>query len=198
MPDADRLFDLVEGQQGFFTTAQATEAGYAPSTHSYHVAAGNWVREHRGIYRLRRYPLAEDGQLVLWSLWSRNRRGQAEGVYSHLTALRIHDLTDANPSRLDMIVPSAFRRSSEIPGILVLHKANLAPEEIIHERGYSITTLLRTTIDLAVSGEADRSLVRQALRAGRSRGLISRGEIARARRGDRLPDWLLRLVEEGD
>ena len=26
------------------------------NTHPYHVHAGNWVREHRGIYRLVRFP----------------------------------------------------------------------------------------------------------------------------------------------
>jgi|GEM_PF-5608877 len=36
---------------------------------------GNWIREHRGIYRLRQFPLTEGGYLVLWSLWSRDRSG---------------------------------------------------------------------------------------------------------------------------
>jgi hypothetical protein len=44
-PDVERLFAFAEAQQGYFTTAQAAEAGYARSTHSYHVAFGNWVRE---------------------------------------------------------------------------------------------------------------------------------------------------------
>ena len=107
--DSEQLFEIVEAQQGYFTATQAVEAGYARSTHTYHVDAGNWLREHRGIYRLRRYPQSDDGQLVLWSLWSRNREGEPEGVYSHLTALRIKELSDASPSRLHMIVPPDFR-----------------------------------------------------------------------------------------
>lgn len=67
-PDAEQLFEAAEAQQGYFTTGQAVDAGYARSTHSYHVDTGNWMREHRGIYRLRRYPQSPDGQLVLWSL----------------------------------------------------------------------------------------------------------------------------------
>jgi hypothetical protein len=60
-PDSEQLFDIAEAEQGYFTTAQAVEAGYARSTHTYHVNTGNWVREHRGIYRLRRYPQSEEG-----------------------------------------------------------------------------------------------------------------------------------------
>ena len=51
-PDHEQLFAIAESQCGYFTMAQALEAGFARSTHSYHVKVGNWLREHRGIYRL--------------------------------------------------------------------------------------------------------------------------------------------------
>jgi Transcriptional regulator, AbiEi antitoxin len=54
----ERFFEIAESQHGYFTTAQAVESGFSRSTHSYHVQSGNWVREHRGIYRLRRFPRA--------------------------------------------------------------------------------------------------------------------------------------------
>ena len=143
-PDHEQLFAFAESQDGYFTMAQALEAGFARSTHSYHVKAGNWLREHRGIYRLRQYPQTENGHLVLWSLWSRDRHGEPQGVYSHATALALRDLSDANPSKLHMTVPPGFRRNSETPAVLVLHKARLDPHEVIRERGYSITTAMRT------------------------------------------------------
>lgn len=195
-PDAEQLFETAEAQQGYFTTAQAIEAGYSRSTHSYHVDTGNWLREHRGIYRLRHYPQTDDGQLVLWSLWSRDREGKPEGVYSHMTALRIKDLSDANPARLDLTVPPDFRRNSEVPRILVLHKARLAADEVIRERGYALTTPMRAILDLAESGKADRDLIAQALREGRSRGLITRKQIATARDHADTPEWLRRSLEE--
>jgi putative AbiEi antitoxin of type IV toxin-antitoxin system len=60
-----RLFDLAEQQQGYFTTKQAKAAGFAENTHPYHVQAGNWVREHRGIYRLARFPATDRPDLAL-------------------------------------------------------------------------------------------------------------------------------------
>lgn len=191
--DSEQLFEITEGQQGYFTSAQAVDAGFARSTHSYHVAAGNWLREHRGIYRLRRYPQGEDGQLVLWSLWSRNLDGEPEGVYSHLTALRIKDLSDANPARLDMTVPPSFRRNSAVPPILRLHKARLAPDEIIRERGYALTSPMRAILDLVASDEVDRALISQAFQEGRARGLITRKQITAACRRTDIPPWLRKI-----
>ena len=194
-PDSERLFEIAESQQGYFSTPQAVAAGYARSTHSYHVEAGNWVREHRGIYRLRKYPHSEEGQLVLWSLWSRNREGKPQGVYSHLTALGVKELSDANPAKLDMTVPPDFRRSGEVPAILRLHKAQLSPDEIIKERGYAVTTPMRAILDLAISGDADRDVIAQAFREGQSRGVITRKQAAAACARSDIPSWLQRVME---
>lgn len=194
-PDHERLFEIAESQQGYFTTAEAVGCGFARSTHSYHVQRGNWVREHRGIYRLTRFPLSDDRQLVLWSLWSRNGRGVPQGVYSHLTALSIKELSDANPAKLHMIVPPEFRRSVKQPPILALHKARLAPTEILHERGFDITTPTRAILDAAASGDASRELIRQALAAGKSRGLITRTDIAAALDKPGLDQWLQSVLQ---
>ena len=53
---ARRLYEIAESQQGFFTAKQAIRAGFAEKVHAYHVKAGNWIREHRGIYRLAEFP----------------------------------------------------------------------------------------------------------------------------------------------
>jgi len=180
-PDHDHLFAIAESQDGYFTMAQALEAGFARSTHSYHVREGNWLREHRGIYRLRQYPQTENGHLVLWSLWSRDRHGEPLGVYSHTTALALRDLSDANPSKLHMTVPPGFRRNSETPAVLVLHKSALEPCEVIRERGYAITTAMRAILDSASSGDADLDMLEQAVGQGLRRGIITRAEIKQAK-----------------
>ncbi len=175
-----RLFDFAEQQQGFFTTKQAKAAGFAENTHPYHVQAGNWVREHRGIYRLALYPAADRPDLVLWSLWSRNRNEEVEGVYSYQTALSLYDLSDLNPAKLHMTVPADFRRNSEIPGILVLHYADLPESDIQAGSGFKFTRPLRTILDLIETGTVERNFIRQALRQAVDRGLITRQQIRSA------------------
>src|SRR6266702_7856829 len=88
-----RLYEVAEAQQGFVTAKQAKAAGFAENTHPYHVQVGNWIREHRGIYRLALFPLAEHPDLVTWALWSRNRNEVTEGIYSHQTALSLYELS---------------------------------------------------------------------------------------------------------
>src|SRR3974390_67741 len=179
-----RLFDLAEQQQGFFTTKQAKAAGFAENTHPYHVQVGNWVREHRGIYRLAQFPPADRPDLVLWSLWSKNRNQETEGIYSHQTALSLHDLSDLNPSQLHMTVPTHFRRNSEIPGILVLHYADLPADDVERAQGFKFTRPLRTILDLVEADTVERSFIRQALRQALQRGLITRQQIRTAQLAD--------------
>ena len=83
------LYEVASQQQRYFTTKQAESVGYVRAHHSYHVKAGNWIREIRGIYHLSKFPQDdEDAQLVLWYLWSRSRQEVPQGVYSHDTALK--------------------------------------------------------------------------------------------------------------
>lgn len=188
---AQRLREIAQSQQGFFTTKQAIRAGYAEKVHAYHVNAGNWVREHRGIYRLAAFLSAERPDLMLWYLWSRNRQEIPEGVYSHETALSLYELSDLMPAKLHMTVPREFRRNSKIPEILILHRANLDKSDIQEMHGVRVTRPLRTVVDLLQSGHVDRSQLKRAVDEAVRRGLIGRREI------DRTPnDKLQRSLRE--
>jgi predicted transcriptional regulator of viral defense system len=176
-----RLFEIAEQQQGFFTTKQARAAGFAENTHPYHVQVGNWIRERRGIYRLALFPMADRPDLVLWALWSRTRAEETEGVYSHQTALILYELSDLNPSKVHMTVPTDFRRNSDIPGVLVLHYADLPESDVQTGQGFKFTRPLRTILDLIEAGTVERNLIRQALRQSVERGLISRQQIRNVR-----------------
>lgn len=172
-----RLFEIADQQQGFFTTKQAKAAGFAENTHPYHVQVGNWVREHRGIYRLALFPITDRPDLVLWALWSRNRREEIEGVYSHHTVLSFYELSDLNPAKLHMTVPPHFRRNSKIPGVLVLHYADLPKSDVEGVQGFKITRPLRAILDLIEAGTVERNFIRQAITQAVERGLIPRYQI---------------------
>jgi predicted transcriptional regulator of viral defense system len=91
------LMAVAQDQQGYFTTKQAIAAGYADNTHPYHVRAGNWERASRGIYRISHLPIPEDGEMMVWLLWSRGRDEQPLAAISHQTALSLFELGDFNP-----------------------------------------------------------------------------------------------------
>jgi len=181
-----RLFAVAQVQGGFFTAKQAEDAGFDRTHHAYHVRTGTWQREYRGIYRLTRFPMPERPDLILWFLWSRNRDDQIQGVYSHQTALSIYDLSDIMPAKLHMTVPNDFRRSAEIPPILVLHYDNLSADEIEERDGYRVTRPIRTIVD--VRGEVSEDLLSQAFREAKTRGLMTLPDVERYR--NRLPRFI--------
>lgn len=187
-----RLFECADLQQGYFTAKQAKAAGFAENTHPYHVHAGNWVREHRGIYRLALYPWTDRPDLALWALWSRNRNEEIEGVYSHHTVLSFYNLSDLNPAKIHMTVPTHFRRNSEIPGVLVLHYADLPESDMKTAQGFKLTPPLRAILDLIEAGTVERRFIRQAVTQAVDRGLITRQRIEDAR----MSEPARQIVEE--
>ncbi len=186
------LYQLAESQSGYFTTKQAAALGYASNKRIYHVRAGNWAREYRGIYRLKRFPEPERPDLILWMLWSRDRSDQPTGVYSHVTALSLHDLTDANPARLDLTVPATFRRGAPIPKVLRLHRGDVPPEDRETISGVPITNAMRTILDVWKEGSLPRPDLRAAFREAVKRGAITRTEI-QTRQSD--TEWAPVLAE---
>jgi predicted transcriptional regulator of viral defense system len=186
---SESLFAIAERQQGYFTAKQAADAGYQLGSQAHHVKSENWLRVERGIYRLARFPQSDEEQLVIYALWSRSRAGEPQGVYSHQTALSIHELSDLNPSKLHMTVPSKFRRSAQIPKSLVLHRAMLEEEDIEHRQGFAVTRPLRAIADLVAAESVSRDIIEQAMTEGRQRGVITTSEISEMRRRKNFPQW---------
>lgn len=171
-----RLFEIASTQQGYFRSQQAVQAGYRINNHPYHIKRGHWIREWRGIYRLANFPNQPEDQYALWSLWSCNRNGEPQGVYSLDTALNIYDVSDIMPTKLHMTVPSTFRRS-ETPPPLVLHRGTLSEKDYQVMRGFRVTTPLRTFLDIVVAGHIEDHLMQQAASAFTHRGLLSRKDV---------------------
>lgn len=162
------LYAIAAGQGGYFTAKQAAAAGYAYPHIAYHVQAGNFDRAGHGLYRLPTIPPAEHDDLIRLSLWSRNRQDEPQAVVSHASALFLHQLSDVLPRRIHLTVPSSFRKLP--PRGCVLHKAALIPHDAEVREGFSVTSPLRTLIDVAREpGVTDEQLSRavgDALRRG--------------------------------
>lgn len=136
-----RLADIAGTQSGYFSSAQALEAGYSYSAQRYHVYRGNWTQVDRALFRLPEWPGSLNEHLVRWSLWSKGR-----AVVSHETALSVYELGNVNPARVHLTVPEGFRQSA--PGI-VLHRGDPPAEDVTEQEGYRITTPLRSLLDVA-------------------------------------------------
>ena len=127
----------------------------------------------RGIYRLARYPVTDRSELVLWVLWSRDRKGNPQGVWSHETALDIHEMSDIMPSKMHMTVPPGFRKRVPIPKHLKLRYATLAKGDKETWQGYQVTTPLRTLIDVIEEGIVPEEQIEQAVRDGLRKGILN-------------------------
>ncbi len=176
------LYQIAEGQGGYFTAKQAARLGYTASKRNYHVGAGNWAREHRGIYRLALFPAPARPDLILWWLWSRGRSDSPQGVFSHRTALALHALTDVNPARIDLTVPPGFRKGSAIPRVLRLHFADVGASEIETIDDVPVTKALRTILDVWHEGSLPESSLRGAFEEAKRLGKLTKSQVAQARK----------------
>ena len=167
-PDWDALFSVAQAYSGYFTTAQAAGAGYSlPLLHKY-LANGRVIRVRRGIYRLVHFPASEHEDLVVLWLWA-----DQAGVFSHETALALHDLSDVLPSKVHMTAPASWRhRRLRVPSGLVLHYADIGDVDRAGFSAIQITTPRRTLRD-CIEANVSPELVRQAIFQARRRGLIS-------------------------
>jgi predicted transcriptional regulator of viral defense system len=165
-PDWSSLFGVAESQAGYFTTRQAAGAGYSPQLLAYLVDK-KIERVRRGIYRLVHFPASDHEDLVVLWLWS-----EQVGAFSHETALALHDLSDALPSRVHMTLPRSWRsRRLRVPSGLVLHFADIADRDRASFGAVPLTAPLRTLVD-CLEADVAPDLAGQAILQARRRGLI--------------------------
>ena len=185
MPDHNAIYQIAEQQAGYFSAAQARQAGFSGSLLSYHLGAGRFARVSPRIYRLAQFPASPHEDLfVAWL------RAGPNAVLSHDSALALYDLSDLLPDQIHVTVPrSASRRRTG----LQLHTRRLDREDVTHYQGLPVTTVLRTLIDVTAAGLAEEQ-VRQAIREALRRGLITRDSLLQltASRGGRIT----RIVDE--
>lgn len=176
-PSWEGLYSRANGQAGYFTTRDASGAGFSAPLLSKHVHAGRVTHTRRGIYRLVQYPASDHEELVVPWLWS-----EKQGVFSHQTALALHDLSDVLPSKSHLTLPSSWTtRRLRVPDDLVVHYGDVPKRERSWFGPVPATAPLRTLEDCTRENLAPE-LLRQAASEALRRGLVAKRELANVRR----------------
>ena len=166
------LYDLAEGQLGYFTAAQAREAGLHPVRLVQLQRHGDIERLSRGVYRLSRYPPSPLGQYMEAALWPQVRRPGAQGTISHESALVMYGLSDVSPAKVHITLPHKLRIRRATPQHLILHYTDLDPQDVKQLEGVPVTTAARTIRDVHAS-HLGPALVGQAIADGRRTGHLT-------------------------
>jgi predicted transcriptional regulator of viral defense system len=163
-----QLFARAAGQGGFFTAAQAKELGYSYQAQAHHVQAGNWVRVDRGLFRLREWIPEPHDDLRRWTLWS-----QGKGVVSHDSALAIHKVGEFESPRIHFTVPPDFTKDDPA---LTVHRALLDSNDVEGQKGFTVTSPIRSIVDVA-AGAPDEEQLARAIQEAVELGLLTRRQV---------------------
>lgn len=106
--------------------------------------------------------------LARWTLWSKGR-----AVISHETALDVHGIGEFESPRIHLTVPRGFRMRD---GALLLHFGDLPQEDVEQRRGFALTTVLRSLIDIATIG-ADGDQLAHAIEEAITRGVVTHRQL---------------------
>jgi predicted transcriptional regulator of viral defense system len=175
VPDWNKLSELAVAQAGYITNAEADSAGYSPRLIQFYVNKGRLERAARGILRLVHFPASDIEHLVPVWLWSKR-----EGVFSHETALMLHDLSDALPAKRHVTVPLSWKgRRLRVPRGISLHFGDVPKQGRTWIDAVPVTTPLQTTLD-CVRDHVQPDLVEQAIAQAVKRGLFKKSDLKRA------------------
>jgi predicted transcriptional regulator of viral defense system len=171
------VYEIAEGQQGYFTMAQAVAAGVPSARLPDMYRRGVVERISRGVYRLLDFPRAPTAQLMEATLWPSSHREDNRGVLSHESALAFHRISDVSSSRVHITVPRSFRIRRAVPRYMRIHHADLSSGDIVWREGIPVTTAVRAIRDCHAE-HLGPALVRQAIEDGRRLGELTTREAA--------------------
>jgi hypothetical protein len=170
----DRLYKAGASQAGYFTLSDARAAGYSPEILESLVRDGRVERCAGELFRLVQFPPFEHEDLVL--IWLQTHR---KAVFSHETALALHELSDILPSKRFIILPPDSEQDGlELGPGVVVHFAHVDESEVSWKGTVPFTSALRTLRDCIDVGVAP-DLIEQARMEGIARGLFTDAEAPR-------------------
>jgi len=171
-PNWDHLFEVAVGQDGQFTTKQAAEAGYSPQLLAKYMKNGRVTRVRRGVYRIVHFPAGEHEDLATIWLWS-----DKAGVFSHETALMLHNLSDALPRKVNLTLPADWtKRRLRVPKGVVVHHGDVARKDRVEIGAIPVTNARRTLLD-CIDAHVSPELIETAVRQAVARALIDKDDL---------------------
>jgi len=114
-------------------------------------------------------------------LWAKASQGPEQIALSHETALLLYGISDANPSRVNLTVPTSARLRRKCPEWVAIHRANLSPLDIGEHEGLPVTTVSRTIMDVLLATHRI-DVARQSVSDAVREGLLNSAEASSLRR----------------
>jgi very-short-patch-repair endonuclease len=157
--DADGVRRLAERQHGVVSREQLRDHGLSDTMVARWLGNGRLLRLHRRVFALGHTTLSLKGRL-----WAALLYADPDAVLSHTTAAWVWSLIQTEPARVHITVPG---RRRSLPDVRVHHSRQVA---VVHCRGFPVTPVARTLVDLAATLPA--SQIRRALAEADFRGLL--------------------------
>lgn len=177
----DELVSMAVEGDGLVTALQARQSGFTDSVLTRLAHRGRLERISRGVYRVPFFPLGRFSQYREAVLWAKAHRGPELVAISHMTALVVYGISDANPGVVHLTVPLSARLRRQRPRGILIHRGNLTEKDIFVHEGIPLTTVSRTVHDLLASN-ARLDLIRQAIDEARREGFLEDAEARYLRR----------------
>ena len=173
----DRFTELAEvagDRHGYFELVDSREIGYADNTIAQLARRSRIERVSQGVYRIPFLPAGRLGPYMAAALWPAGVRG----VISRDSALDLWEVGDVNPAKIHITVPRAHRAQRSVPAAYVLHREDLAADEVTEIEGVPVVTLERAIRECHAAHLA-ADLLEQTIRHGREQGLLTAAQARR-------------------
>ncbi|HJU81605.1 MAG TPA: type IV toxin-antitoxin system AbiEi family antitoxin domain-containing protein [Acidimicrobiia bacterium] len=135
-----RVYQIAGTQAGYVTRRQALACGMSPDAIDRRVESRRWIRAKPGLYMIPGFVPTLKGRLMAATV-------TLGAVVSHESAAELHNLPGVQRGMAVVTVPT--RKTNRFPEVVVHQSTDLTSAQVIEKDGLAVTSVVRTTIDLA-------------------------------------------------